>query len=121
MDWRRTRVGAGKLVLSVLLIGGARAAAAPAPVLRAQAQAQAPAAAVEQGRERDAAVTVKIGAQIQGQDELRGADIRVSTQDGIVTLQGMVRSEADRQRALEIARTTTGVVSVADRLVVMQK
>jgi len=119
MDWRLTKPGAGKLVLGVFLIAGAGVAAAAAPLLLAQAQT--PAAAAEQARERDAAVTVKVGAQIQGQDELRDADIRVWTQDGIVTLQGMVRSEADRQRALEIARTTTGVVSVADKLVVMQK
>src|SRR5262252_3939517 len=115
MDRRLTKPGAGKLVRWAFLIGGgARAVAAPAPAPEVPGQAQTPAAAAaEQARERDAAVTVKVGAQIQGQDELRGTDIRVWTDNGIVTLQGLVRSEADRQRALEIARTTTGVVSVA--------
>ena len=119
MDRRPTRPGTGKLVLGVFLIAGASAAAVTVPVLLAQAQT--PAAAAQQARERDAAVTVKVGAQIQGEDELRDRDIRVWTRDGIVTLQGLVASEADRQRALEIARTTSGVVSVDDRLIVMQK
>jgi osmotically-inducible protein OsmY len=39
----------------------------------------------------------------------------------VVTLQGIVESEAAHQAALETARTTPGVLSVEDKLVVVER
>ncbi len=40
----------------------------------------------------------------------------VATLDGIVTLSGNVRSEAERERAVRLAHETRGVSAVVDRL-----
>jgi osmotically-inducible protein OsmY len=42
--------------------------------------------------------------------------IDVTTEDGHVTLTGSVRSAAERERALALARETAGVKSVRDQL-----
>lgn len=48
-----------------------------------------------------------------------GADISVTTVDGVVTLSGKVHSETERNQAIELARSLRGVKSVAaDELVV---
>ena len=45
----------------------------------------------------------------------RGA-LMASSKDGVVTLHGVVRTEAQRARALAIVRSTSGVRDVVDRL-----
>jgi len=42
--------------------------------------------------------------------------IDVSAKDGVLLLQGTVADDATRMRALDIARTTEGVVQVVDRI-----
>jgi hyperosmotically inducible protein len=64
----------------------------------------------------DAWITSKIKAQMMGNDGVHASGINVDTADGVVTLRGNVRTEAERQKALSIARTTRGVVKVADQL-----
>ena len=48
-----------------------------------------------------------------------GMRVDVDTFKGTVTLSGRVKNEAERQRALDIARRTDGVVSVKDALQVI--
>lgn len=67
----------------------------------------------------DAWITSKIKAQMMGNDGVHASGINVDTADGVVTLRGNVRSEAERQKALSIARSTHGVVKVADQLTVV--
>jgi hypothetical protein len=62
------------------------------------------------------ALTAKIKSKIALDDTIKGARISVDTTDGAVTLSGTVGSEAERQRALQLARETAGVRSVADHL-----
>ena len=47
---------------------------------------------------------------------LERASIQATSDEGVVTLRGMIRSEAQRMRALSIARSTAGVRGVIDSL-----
>lgn len=65
----------------------------------------------------DAWITTKVKAQFVGVDALKGSDISVDTNsNGVVTLTGFVPNELARARALEITRTTKGVVKINDQL-----
>ncbi len=62
------------------------------------------------------ALTAKIKAKMALDDSVKALDINVDTADGVVTLTGTVHSEAERTRAVQLARETAGVTSVTDRL-----
>ena len=47
-----------------------------------------------------------------------GLKIDVDTRDGMVTLTGTVRSQAERDQALRLAHDTPGVKGVEDKLIV---
>lgn len=65
-----------------------------------------------------ATLTSKIKAKMALDDGVRAANIDVDTEGSVVTLRGTVRTEAERSRALQLARETEGVTSVVDRLTV---
>ena len=65
-----------------------------------------------------AALTSKIKAKMALDDRVAAANIDVDTNGSFVTLSGRVGSEAERVRAVELARDTEGVASVTDRLTV---
>jgi hypothetical protein len=65
-----------------------------------------------------AALTGKIKAKMALDDTVKAAAIDVENDGGVITLKGTVRSEAERARAVQLARETDGVTSVRDRLVV---
>ena len=64
----------------------------------------------------EAAISAKIKSKMALDDHVKARDIRVETSAGIVTLTGTVHSEAERQRAVRLARDTEGVSRVVDRL-----
>jgi hyperosmotically inducible periplasmic protein len=64
----------------------------------------------------DASLTTKIKAKMTLDDTLEARNIDVDTNGTTVTLSGSVRSEAERDRALQLARETEGVATVVDRL-----
>jgi hyperosmotically inducible periplasmic protein len=64
------------------------------------------------------AVTAKIKSKMALDDGVDAARIDVDTNGSVVTLSGRVANEAERQRAVRLARETEGVTSVVDRLVV---
>ena len=66
----------------------------------------------------NASLTAKIKAKMTLDDTVKAARIDVDTTDGVVTLSGTVSSQAERTRALQLARETEGVKTVHDRLVV---
>ena len=66
----------------------------------------------------DAWITTKVNWFFVGEDVLDGSDINVDTNDHVVTLKGMVPSEAARARAKALAERTEGVKSVRDELVI---
>jgi hypothetical protein len=64
------------------------------------------------------ALTAKIKAKMALDDGVKAAKIDVDTAGSVVTLSGRVGSEAERARAVQLARETDGVTSVVDELVV---
>ena len=68
----------------------------------------------------DGSVTAKIKAKMALDDTVKALDIDVDTTGSTVTLSGVVATDAQRQRALQLARETNGVTQVVDRLRVRQ-
>lgn len=64
----------------------------------------------------DGWVKAKIHSQFIGEAPLEDSDIDIDITAGAVTLNGTVKSEAGRARALAIAKATAGVKSVKDNL-----
>lgn len=64
----------------------------------------------------DGRLTTKIKAKMALDDSVKALDLNVDTKDRVVTVKGEVRSEAERQRALALARETEGVTKVIDQL-----
>ena len=64
----------------------------------------------------EGAITAKIKAKMALDDSVKALDIDVDTVGTTVTVSGVVTSEAQRQRALALARETEGVKQVIDQL-----
>jgi osmotically-inducible protein OsmY len=64
----------------------------------------------------DGALTAKIKSKMALDDTVPARTINVSTRDHVVTVSGHVRTEAERTRALQLARETAGVTRVVDHL-----
>jgi hypothetical protein len=62
------------------------------------------------------AITAKIKSKMILDDLVKARNIDVDTKGSVVTLTGVVGSEAERQRALQLAKQTEGVTSVIDHL-----
>ena len=62
------------------------------------------------------ATTAKIKSKMVLDDLVKARNINVDTNGSVVTLTGVVGSEAERQRALQLAKQTEGVTSVIDHL-----
>jgi hyperosmotically inducible periplasmic protein len=69
----------------------------------------------------DGWLLTKLNADFVNEDTLKGSSINVDSDNQVVTLKGTVTSEAGRQRAVEIAKTTKGVKRVIDNLVIAPK
>jgi hyperosmotically inducible protein len=66
----------------------------------------------------DSVITGKVKATLAVDSTVRASQIEVATKDGVVTLSGNIDSQAEKDRAMEIARSTSGVNSVVDMLAV---
>ncbi len=66
----------------------------------------------------DAAITTSIKSKYLADDILKGLDISVETEHGVVMLTGSVQGEAAREHATQIAQGVDGVVSVNNALTV---
>jgi len=85
--------------------------------LRVKGEAASERADAEPDMERpDVWLTAKVQSKYFLDDEVKGLDIDVDTNDSVVTLTGSVRSEAERRQAVALARNTEGVTDVVDRL-----
>ena len=60
----------------------------------------------------DTVITTKIKAKILEEPGLKSAEINVETFKGVVQMSGFVKSQADINKAAELARSVHGVVSV---------
>jgi hyperosmotically inducible periplasmic protein len=66
----------------------------------------------------DAWIHTKIRSKLLGQGEFPGGSLNVDVKNNAVTLRGTVATKADRTKAEQIARTTEGVKSVRNQLVI---
>ena len=58
----------------------------------------------------------RVALRLRWERDLQQATIQVQAKNGIVELKGAVRDMAQRQRAVQVARTTLGVIDVVDSL-----
>jgi len=68
----------------------------------------------------DGGLTAKIKSKMALDDTVKAYDIDVDTKNRVVTLTGTVNTEAQRERALLLARETEGVRNVVDRLKIVR-
>ena len=66
----------------------------------------------------DTWITTKVKSKIVGDKALKGADVDVTTDGGIVTLTGKVLTEAQRKHAITVAKGTKGTKDVVDKLTI---
>ena len=65
-----------------------------------------------------AALTAKIKSKMALDDTIEAGDINVDTDGSVVTLRGVVGSQAERERAVQLARETDGVSSIINALAI---
>lgn len=66
----------------------------------------------------DAWITTKVKADLLATADVAGTDIDVDTVDGVVTLTGTVKSQAEADKAESVAAGIEGVTQVDSRLTV---
>jgi hyperosmotically inducible protein len=66
----------------------------------------------------DAATTTRLKTKLIEDDLIRAFQIRVETLGGVAKLTGTVRTQAQSQRAEDVARATYGVKEVRNEIVV---
>src|SRR3989339_349662 len=69
----------------------------------------------------DTAITTKVKAVILKEDSLKSSEINVETFKGVVQLSGFVNSQADINKAVEVARNVKGVKSVTNSMRLKQE
>lgn len=67
----------------------------------------------------DAGLTASIKSKLLADTTVGGLRIDVDTQNGVVTLTGEVKSQAEKDQALKLARETEGVANVSDKLTIV--
>ena len=88
-------------------------------LVRAQAQPyQAPAPVQPAARPMvsDEAITADLQARLEQIQLLRKAQVTIATKEGVVTLTGTVPNMFAKDKAVEAARATPGVVQINDQL-----
>jgi osmotically-inducible protein OsmY len=62
----------------------------------------------------DSVITSKVKAKLLEDKEVSGLAVNVETFKGVVQLSGFVKSEAERQKAVQLARSVGGVKDIKD-------
>lgn len=66
----------------------------------------------------DSTITTKVKAAVLAEPGLKTLQINVDTKDGVVTLAGIVDSQALKERATQVTQGVSGVKSVVDNLTI---
>jgi len=66
----------------------------------------------------DAGITMKVKAKLLSDDGVKGTRIDVDTREGVVYLTGKVNSEAEKNKAVQLAKETKGVKDVQVNLAI---
>ena len=64
----------------------------------------------------DSGITTNVKAKFLADDLVKSSQLDVTTKNGVVTLTGNVDSDAAKDKAIELARSTTGVKNVVDMI-----
>ena len=64
----------------------------------------------------DAWITTKVKADLLATADVAGSSIDVDTKHGVVTLNGTVKSKAEAEKAVSVAKGIKGVVKVTSKL-----
>jgi osmotically-inducible protein OsmY len=67
----------------------------------------------------DTTITTRVKTAMLNDPSIGSLKIDVDTFKGVVTLSGTVKSQAERDKAIELARKASGVTNVKDALQVM--
>jgi len=108
-------------VVDNLTVAGQTAGAAPgqpgaSPGQPSETSASQPSGTAPGQGTDDASITAAVKSKLGADSTIAGAKINVDTKDGVVTLTGPVKSQTEKDRAMQIARETTGVKNVQDNL-----
>jgi len=68
----------------------------------------------------DATLTASVKTKLAADDTVKASSVHVTTNEHVVTLSGAVPSKAAKDRAIAIAKSTTGVTTVVDKLTVSE-
>jgi len=68
----------------------------------------------------DSGISTRVRTVLLNDPQVAAGNINVTASNGVVTLSGRVRSEAERDRAVALARQTSGVSDVRSELAVGQ-
>jgi osmotically-inducible protein OsmY len=66
----------------------------------------------------DSSITAAVKAKLVGDKDVKGRNVDVNTEEGIVYLMGRVNSQAEKAEAERLARTVDGVRDVVNHLMV---
>ena len=69
----------------------------------------------------DGTITTRVKTSLLNDPEVAGLRIDVDTFKGVVTLSGAVKSPAERDKAIALARKISGVVDVKSTLQIVQE
>ena len=64
----------------------------------------------------EGSLTAKIKAKMALDDHVKAFDLNVDTTGTVVTVSGVVNTQAEKDRALHLARDTAGVTQVVDKI-----
>ena len=113
-------MGCMRFLAAVGLVGGVGVGLTSGPALAQAQPASGEVVTVEPTAPQvvytDASITADVKAKMDASQMLRHADIDIVTAAGVVTLVGVVPSDFARARAVELAKSTPGVVRVDNML-----
>lgn len=101
------------IAAAIALAFGASAMAAEGTSKAATSKTESPGEYVD-----DAVITTKVKAAIIGDSSVKATEVNVETYKGIVQLTGFVKSQADIDKAVKLAKGVKGVNSVQNKMVV---
>lgn len=68
----------------------------------------------------DTGISTKVKTNLIADETVKAAQINVDVQDKIVTLSGVVDTQAVKERAVSVARATNGVNDVVDKIAIQE-
>jgi hyperosmotically inducible protein len=66
----------------------------------------------------DASITARVKTTLLNDPQVNATKIDISTSNGVVTMTGSVRSQPERERAIQLARQVSGVKDVKANLTI---